>query len=163
MLSKEVFETLSNQQRDGYYYLPPSCIKAAIKLKPVPQHHNNLIKERKLIENEILKDTEALERAKLVCKKLRILSGNNVLALLPVTVPEMPSAYMPRSDVIENIKLSLLIMDDQDTAKLNLTIRSGIKDSEDKSTTCVLQGMGGMGKTIVATSFVHDVEVYKHN
>jgi hypothetical protein len=190
------------------------------------------------INAEIARDQENVARAKASMKKLKLLSGSNSLASIPSTVPEIPSAFLPRGSIIDRIKDVLLPnytsqnlsrfdaligavaqsggLSSQSgglrskTMSVDITLRNGPSSADtinrqasaqqllsqqqqqlpppptdrgnNKSVdganvsslqhlgsmkssskanqrTCVVQGMGGMGKSTLVASFAHDTEV----
>eukprot|EP00615_Pteridomonas_danica_P004276 CAMPEP_0114373462 /NCGR_PEP_ID=MMETSP0101-20121206/34884_1 /TAXON_ID=38822 ORGANISM="Pteridomonas danica, Strain PT" /NCGR_SAMPLE_ID=MMETSP0101 /ASSEMBLY_ACC=CAM_ASM_000211 /LENGTH=839 /DNA_ID=CAMNT_0001526715 /DNA_START=811 /DNA_END=3326 /DNA_ORIENTATION=+ len=160
MVPKQMFETLCLPS-EGSYFLPPCCIQGAFHLhEKKPQQFENVCREGStrgeglsdLMRIEIDNDNATRDKAQIAMKKLKKLSGNNVLALLPSTLPELPSAFMPRSDILDQLKSCLSITNDNSEEEETMSHQLN-------SNRCVLQGMGGMGKSTLVASFAYDTEV----
>jgi hypothetical protein len=195
MVPKEMFESLCNMNKAGHYHLPPSCIRGAFHLRSSSFERDDVVNRKskssasnddgyggvestswkELIDIEISNDLETFERAQQAMKKLRKLSGNNILAPLPPSVPELPLAFLARNHLLDQLKEALLVNADSEMGNSSSgsmsssNKRSLIGSANQVSTTgssdtslvkrCVLQGMGGMGKSTVVASFLHDSEV----
>jgi hypothetical protein len=61
-------------------------------------------------------------------------------------VPDLPPHYLPREEVLTGLKQKLLA----GGASVGIT---------GKSSTVGVQGMGGIGKTVLAAALVHDLEI----
>jgi hypothetical protein len=202
MVPKEMFESLCNMNKAGHYHLPPSCIRGAFHLRSSSFERDNVVNRKskgsagidsnddgdggvestswkELIDIEVSNDLETFERAQQAMKKLRKLSGNNILAPLPPSVPELPLAFLARNHLLDQLKEALVVNADSEMGNISSSGGSSISSSNKRSligsanqvsTTgsssgislvkrCVLQGMGGMGKSTVVASFLHDSEV----
>ena len=73
------------------------------------------------------------------------------LAKIPATVPELPNAYLVRMDDLQQLKVALLAKDGSSSAAL--TSKKGAQSKVGA------HGMGGVGKTTIAASLVHDKEI----
>ena len=67
------------------------------------------------------------------------------LALIPREVPVLPKGYVPRKAILDGIKRNLFSLQAEGAAR--------------ESATLLVQGMGGSGKTVVASSIARDSEV----
>jgi len=72
-------------------------------------------------------------------------------ALIPREVPSLPKGNMPRKAIIDGIKNALF--------KASSTEGGGRKASVREGATLLVQGMGGSGKTVVASSIARDSEI----
>ena len=77
-----------------------------------------------------------------------------VLADIPLSVPELPDAYLVRDKDILDLKTALLATNGPTSAALTSKTKS--KRSAARTSA---HGMGGIGKTTIATALVHDDEI----
>ena len=77
-----------------------------------------------------------------------------VLADIPLSVPELPDAYLVRDKDISELKTALLATN----GPISAALTSKTKSKRSAARTSA-HGMGGIGKTTIATALVHDEEI----